>query len=191
MDRQRHAEALAGIDLVSHKASIYWWLFFDWLAIVGWGRLLLICFLGLIMGGIIGVPVLAFFLGVAVCVVKIVAGGKRRAELRADEAVVRSQQAEELAEVEALQRQLAEARMGALQAQIEPHFLFNTLSSVCQLMETAPERALLMQKALIRYLRSSLPEWRDSPAETSLGQQLELSRAYLDISSCAWRTGCG
>ncbi|MBN3005320.1 LytS/YehU family sensor histidine kinase [Chromobacterium alkanivorans] len=181
MDRQKHAEALAGIDLVSHKASIYWWLFFDWLAIVGWGRLLLICFLGLIMGGIIGVPVLAFFLGVTVCIVKIVAGGKRRADLRADAAVVRSQQAEELAEVEALQRQLAEARMGALQAQIEPHFLFNTLSSVCQLMETAPERALLMQKALIRYLRSSLPEWRESPAETSLGQQLELSRAYLDI----------
>ena len=64
------------------------------------------------MGGIIGVPVLAFFLGVAVCIVKIVAGGKRRAEQRADAAVERSQQAEELAEVEALQRQLAEARMG-------------------------------------------------------------------------------
>ncbi|KUM05467.1 histidine kinase [Chromobacterium subtsugae] len=159
----------------------YWWLFVDQVARLGWGRLFIASLLVQTLGGILNVPLLTLTLVLVSVLVKILASGKRQAEQIADRAIARSERAEQQAELEALQRQLAETRMGALQAQIEPHFLFNTLSSVCQLMETAPERALSMQKALIRYLRSSLPEWRESPGETSLGQQLELSRAFLDI----------
>ncbi|WP_031295245.1 sensor histidine kinase [Pseudogulbenkiania ferrooxidans] len=158
-----------------------WWSFVDKVARLGWGRLALASLLAMILGGILQLHMLALTLVLVSILVKILAGGKYQAERAADQAIARSEEAEQQAELEALQRQLAEARMGALQAQIEPHFLFNTLSSVCQLMEDSPVKALSMQKALIRYLRSSLPEWRDSPGETSLGQQLELSRAYLEI----------
>ena len=178
---ERAQVAPAGSDSALRNIERYWWLFVDQVARLGWGRLFLASLLVQTLGGILNIPLLTLTLILVSVLVKILASGKRQAEQIADRAIARSERAEQQAELEALQRQLAETRMGALQAQIEPHFLFNTLSSVCQLMETAPERALSMQKALIRYLRSSLPEWRESPGETSLSQQLELSRAFLDI----------
>ncbi|MEN3031399.1 sensor histidine kinase [Chromobacterium amazonense] len=158
-----------------------WWGFVDMVARLGWGRLMLTLLLTMMLGGILNIEHMTLLLSLVAILVKVLAIGKHRAEQEADRAIARSEKAEQQAELEALRRQLAETRMGALQAQIEPHFLFNTLSSVCQLMETTPDKAVVMQKALIRYLRSSLPEWRDSPGETRLGQQVELSRAYLEI----------
>ncbi len=70
--------------------------------------------------------------------------------------------------------------MEALQAQIEPHFLFNTLGSIDQLIQTDPPRASKMQQSLIRYLRSAMPQMRDGKRPT-LGQQVDLCRAFLDI----------
>jgi LytS/YehU family sensor histidine kinase len=102
-----------------------------------------------------------------------VAGGKRRAEVSAHEATRR-------AETEQLERTILEARMQALQAQIEPHFLFNTLASIDQLILTDPPRASSMQRSLIRYLRSAMPQMRDGGRPT-LGQQVDLCRAFLDI----------
>jgi hypothetical protein len=150
-----------------------WWGFFDWLAVVSWKALLLIALLGLILGGILQHPLPVFFLIVVSIIIKVVAGGKRRAERTADEATKR-------AETEQLGRTVLEARMEALQAQIEPHFLFNTLASIDQLILTDPPRASKMQQSLIRYLRSAMPEMRDGGRPT-LGQQISLCSAYLEI----------
>jgi len=152
---------------------VLWWRFFDWLAVVPWKKLLLVVLLGIIVAGMLKHPA-PFLLFVAVSfIIKIVAGGKRRAELTASEAIKR-------AETEQLERTVVEARMEALQAQIEPHFLFNTLASIDQLIQTDPPRASKMQQSLIRYLRSALPQMRGS-ARPTLGQQVSLSSAYLEI----------
>jgi len=69
--------------------------------------------------------------------------------------------------------------MAAMQAQVEPHFLFNTLASIDHLIETDPPRASQMQKNLIALLRASMPAMRDKAA--SLGRELEVVRPYLEI----------
>jgi signal transduction histidine kinase len=161
-----------------------WWRFFDWLAVVSWKKLLLVSFLGLILAamlssvGTVGhrvgeAPNLFFLLIVASFIIKVVAGGKRRADLTASEATTR-------AETEQLERTVLEARMEALQAQIEPHFLFNTLASIDQLIQTDPPRASRMQQSLIRYLRSAMPQMREGRRPT-LGQQVNLCSAFLEI----------
>ena len=74
----------------------------------------------------------------------------------------------------------SEAQLRLLQAQIEPHFLFNTLASIDQLIQTDPPRASKMQQSLIRYLRSAMPQMRETQRPT-LGQQIDLSCAFLEI----------
>jgi signal transduction histidine kinase len=152
---------------------VMWWRFFDWLAVVSWKKLLLVSLLGLILGGIVKHPNPVFSLIIASFIMKAVAGGKRRAELTANEATKR-------AETEQLERTVLEARMEALQAQIEPHFLFNTLASIDQLIQTDPPRASKMQQSLIRYLRSAMPQMREG-SRPSLGQQVNLCSAFLEI----------
>ena len=154
-------------------AVVVWWSFFDWLAVISWKALLAVSFLGLLLGGFLGRPAPVFVLIVVSFIIKIVARGKRRAELQANEATRR-------ADSEQQERAVLEARMQALQAQIEPHFLFNTLASIDQLILSDPPRASRMQQSLIRYLRSAMPQMRD-PGRPSLGQQVALSTAYLDI----------
>ena len=153
---------------------VMWWAFFDWVAVVQWKALLLVSFLGMILGGgVLKLPTLTFIVIVSAFIIKIVAGGKRRAERTASEATKRRRN-------EQLERTVLEARMEALQAQIEPHFLFNTLASIDQLIQTDPPRASRMQQSLIRYLRSSMPQMRDGRRPT-LGQQVELCGAFLEI----------
>jgi len=77
------------------------------------------------------------------------------------------------------ERRAAEARLQLLQAQIEPHFLFNTLANVVGLMEVDTPRARLMLESFIDYLRSSLGTLR--LAEHTLGEELELVDAYLRV----------
>ena len=105
---------------------------------------------------------------------KALMGGKKRAEANA--AVANAS-----AEREALQRQVSEARLQTMQAQVEPHFLFNTLASVEHLIETDPPRAAKMQNRLIQYLRAVLPQMRDSGLVTTLGREGEMVSAYLDL----------
>jgi hypothetical protein len=83
------------------------------------------------------------------------------------------------AEREAMERQLVQARLQVLQAQVEPHFLFNTLSAVDYLIETEPPRASRMQKALITYLRGALPQMREG--SSTLGRELRLIRSFLEL----------
>lgn len=87
--------------------------------------------------------------------------------------------ANDSAEREAMQRQLVQARLKLLQAQVEPHFLFNTLAAVDYLIETDPQRASAMQKLLISYLRAALPQMRQE--SSTLGRELTLIRPYLEL----------
>ena len=83
-------------------------------------------------------------------------------------------------DVAARERRLMEAQLAALQAQVEPHFLFNALALIGRLIETDPPEAARVHAHLIEYLRSSLPQMR-ARGNGTLGKQLELSRAYLAI----------
>ncbi len=78
-------------------------------------------------------------------------------------------------------RRLAEAELRLLQAQIEPHFLFNTLSNVLSLIDGDPPRAKRMLLNLTSYLRGSLRRTR--AGAVTLGEELELVRAYLEIQA--------
>jgi len=91
----------------------------------------------------------------------------------------REQLAQLFREREALKTQQTEAQLSALNAQIEPHFLFNTLANVKRLYETRPERGRDMLVALIAYLRAALPGMRRH--ESTLADELELVRHYLAI----------
>ena len=96
------------------------------------------------------------FLWIAMSIIlKITYKGRLQAEVKAA-------QATETAEAEQLKRQVVEARMAAMQAQVEPHFLFNTLASIDHLIETDPKRASVMQKNLIALLRASMPTMREA-----------------------------
>jgi hypothetical protein len=110
---------------------------------------------------------------------KIVMREAAKSDARAAEAEASAAIAAALAERETLQRQVAQAQLQALQAQVEPHFLFNTLASVDYLIETDPVRASAMQKNLIQYLRAALPQMRGPSSR--LGREVDLIRAYLDI----------
>lgn len=83
------------------------------------------------------------------------------------------------AEQTATEKELTVARLNLLHAQVEPHFLYNTLASAQVLTRTDPARADQMLGHLIQYLRSSLPRTEDSLS--TLGDELELTRAYLEI----------
>jgi Histidine kinase len=98
------------------------------------------------------------------------------------QAEVKAAVATETADSEQLKRQVVEARMAAMQAQVEPHFLFNTLASIDHLIETDPPRASTMQKNLIALLRASMPSMRESnPALHNLGREMAVIRPYLEI----------
>ncbi len=86
--------------------------------------------------------------------------------------------AEELKRV-AREKELIQAQLKLLQAQIEPHFLFNTLANVHSLIATQPETAATMLENLNRYLRAALDHSRSN--QSSLAKELELIKAYLDI----------
>ena len=78
-----------------------------------------------------------------------------------------------------LGQQLDEARLQALLAQIEPHFLFNTLANVRSLYQSDPSAAAQMLDNLTRYLTVALPRMRES--DSTIGREAALAEAYLGI----------
>ena len=117
----------------------------------------------------------AFFFILISMILKITYKGRIQAEVKAAVAT-------ETAESEQLKRQVVEARMAAMQAQVEPHFLFNTLASIDHLIETDPPRASTMQKNLIALLRASMPTMRENhPAAHNLGREMAVIKPYLEI----------
>ena len=126
-------------------------------------------------------PSLAMLWIIASLVIKI--SYKRQVQ-----ALAQAAQAVETAESESLKRQVVEARMAAMQAQVEPHFLFNTLASIDHLIEVDPQRASQMQKNLIALLRASMPTMREANdggaglgKTRDLGRELAVIRPYLEI----------
>jgi len=86
-----------------------------------------------------------------------------------------------LAEAQA-QRREAELRLSVLAAQVEPHFLFNTLAGVRSAIATDPARASEMIDRLVEYLRAAIPRLRsDGSAQATVGAQFEIVRAYLGL----------
>ncbi len=77
------------------------------------------------------------------------------------------------------EKELTVAKLSLLHAQVEPHFLYNTLASAQYLTRSDPARADQMLGNLITYLRHSLPRTEDSPS--TVGEELERARAYLEI----------
>jgi hypothetical protein len=154
-------------------ATIIWWRFFDWVAVIEWRQLIIIWLFALVGSGMLNTPEPALWFIFISAAVKVLAGGKRKAEL---DAATASRQAD-LANME---RKLTEAQMATLQAQVEPHFLFNTLALIGQLIETDPPQAARIHAHLIDYLRATLPQMRAGGGGT-LGKQVELARAYLAI----------
>ncbi|CAN7233859.1 sensor histidine kinase [Massilia sp. LjRoot122] len=115
---------------------------------------------------------LAFGLMTAVLMVLVLSAGERRMRREAEAA----RQQEQFA---AAGRLVAEARLRALQAQIEPHFLYNTLANVVSLIDSQPAKARRMLERFIDYLRASLSASRAEHA--TLGSEADLAGAYLDV----------
>ena len=99
--------------------------------------------------------------------------GRDRA-LRAEAAL-----AQERARTETVARQALQAQLQSLQAQIEPHMLFNTLANLQGLIAIDPPRAQEMLDQLIQYLRATLTSSRAET--TTLAQEFALMEAYLGL----------
>ena len=78
-----------------------------------------------------------------------------------------------------LDRRMLEAELQVMEAQIEPHFLFNTLATVKRLYRTEPKSGERMLESLRRYLETALPQIRGEG--TTLAKEFELVRAYLEV----------
>jgi len=101
------------------------------------------------------------------------------ATARERDAQARSQALQFELERSRLEKQALDARLSLLQAQIEPHFLFNTLANVQALVEAGSPRAAEVLKSLIAYLRAAVPRLHDGAP--TLAGELALVRAYLEL----------
>ena len=118
------------------------------------------------------VSLLPFAVCVAVFMFLVLTMGERRMTRE----TLAARQAAQIATAAQL---LAEARLRALQAQIEPHFLYNTLANVLGLIDTQPAKARQLLERFIEFLRASLAASRANSA--TIGAELDMSAAYLDV----------
>lgn len=121
-------------------------------------------------GAMLGLLVFGLVIGAAMLAVLV--AGERRLERQTREA----RQQEQMATTARL---LAESQLRALQAQIEPHFLYNTLANVVSLIDSQPAQARHMLERFIDYLRASLAASRAGSA--TLGAELDLAASYLEV----------
>lgn len=84
-------------------------------------------------------------------------------------------------QIASLERSLALSELKTMQAQIEPHFLYNVLANVQAMVAHAPDAAQSMLEHLINYLKLALPNMR--AADSALSVELDLARAYLGIAA--------
>jgi signal transduction histidine kinase len=99
--------------------------------------------------------------------------------VRQRDAFVRDQALRFQLERSELERQASDARLRLLQAQVQPHFLFNTLANVRALVNAGSPRASAVLDSLIAYLRAAVPQLEEP--STTLAQELQLVRAYLEL----------
>ncbi|WP_296950418.1 sensor histidine kinase [uncultured Massilia sp.] len=142
---------------------------------------------GIVLGGVLlgtGWPSLADYPTVprlsmivytllAICAVGLLILSRERVER------IKAERAEARTRADAIERQALQAQLRLLQAQIEPHMLFNTLANLQGLIAIDPQRASGMLDQLIRYLRATLAATRlDS---TTLGAEFDAIEAYLGL----------
>lgn len=134
----------------------------------------------LLMGGPIWAhwPMIGWGIGLVIHGLEVFAGrtmfGTAWEERKVEELMAR-----ENLKVVSREKQLVQAQMRMLQAQIEPHFLFNTLANIQSLIGRAPDKASLMMDDFIAYLRQTLSASR---AQTgTVKQEFDLLRQYLDL----------
>ena len=101
------------------------------------------------------------------------------AVIRQREAFARDQAMAFELEKSELERKGLDTRLRLLQAQVEPHFLFNTLANIQALVDAGSPQASSVLKSLIAYLRAAVPRMHEPG--TTLGQELDLVRAYLEL----------
>jgi hypothetical protein len=78
-----------------------------------------------------------------------------------------------------LERRALDSRLKLVQSQVEPHFLFNTLANVRELVVSGSPQAATVLDSLIAYLRASVPRLQESSA--TMEQELQLVRSYLEL----------
>jgi len=123
-------------------------------------------------------PTMGWGIGLTVHGLSVFAGrsffGSEWEEKKVEEIMAR-----EKLKVVSSEKQLMQAQMRMLQAQIEPHFLFNTLANIQSLISRSPDKANLMMDNFIAYLRQSLSASRAQ--EGTVRQELDLLRHYLEL----------
>jgi len=117
-----------------------------------------------------------FLLGVAILVAPWIAIGTI---LRQRDAFAREQKLEFDLQRSEFERRESDARLRLLQAQVEPHFLFNTLANVQALVDSGSPQASKVLTSLIAYLRAAVP--RMHAQMVTLSSEVELARAYLEL----------
>ena len=120
--------------------------------------------------GMLGGLLAALMLGIPVGIITM---------LRNRQYLALSTRLQQDAERERLARELSESRLRMLRAQIEPHFLFNTLGAVQQLAEQGAPRAAELTANLIAFLRASLADMRSE--QVSLQAEFGLVESYLQV----------
>jgi len=83
------------------------------------------------------------------------------------------------ARAQELERSALQARLHAMQAQVEPHFLYNTLANLKYLIRTDGERAQTMVDHLVGYLQAALPDLRTE--SSTVGREVDLAEHYLSL----------
>lgn len=104
----------------------------------------------------------------------LIVGRYRRRKLEA-----LTEQLQRDAEAERLARELSESKLRMLRAQIEPHFLFNTLGAVQQLATDGAPRAAALTADLIAFLRASFSDMRRE--QVTLANEFATIAAYLRV----------
>lgn len=128
---------------------------------------------GVVLVNVMARLTIYFLLGGGLALIAYFGEGRRREQARQQQVLAAERGA----------RQASELKLGVLQAQVEPHFLFNTLAAVRSVIREDPPRAEATLDALVDYLRAAIPRLRrsDDALEATLGRQLELCRAYLAV----------
>jgi LytS/YehU family sensor histidine kinase len=114
--------------------------------------------------------------GTALLIAPVLALG---ALYRERDAQARNQQLQFELERSTFEKQALDARLKLLHAQVEPHFLFNTLANVQALVESGSPRAAPVLNNLIAYLRAAMPQLDE--VQSTLASEVALVRAYLEL----------
>ena len=164
---------------------------------VSWPKFLLLLAIAVPVASVLGSELGGWLIGVEISMLGAVGSNRPRGPLlftlfatgivtsffvyRDRLAQARAEAAVEKARAEIVERQALQAQLQLLQAQIEPHMLFNTLANVQGLIALDPARAQVMLDQLIQYLRATLSASRAD--RTTLQQEFALLDAYLGLMS--------